>query len=67
MDSSVQWKQPFEGFANPGDTAIWDRWSMFQYTDQGKVKGIKGNVDINEMDLDFFNSINTGVTVVENI
>ncbi|MHC8969279.1 peptidoglycan-binding domain-containing protein [Priestia aryabhattai] len=55
-----------KGFANPGDTAIWDRWSMFQYTDQGKVNGIKGNVDINEMDLDFFNSINTGVTVVEN-
>ncbi|GAB1769194.1 GH25 family lysozyme [Priestia sp. RMT2NF4] len=55
-----------KGFTNPGDTAIWDRWSMFQYTDQGKVNGIKGNVDINEMDLDFFNSINTGVTVVKN-
>ncbi|MES9774780.1 glycoside hydrolase family 25 protein [Priestia megaterium] len=55
-----------KGFANPGNTAIWNRWAMFQYTDQGKVKGINGNVDINEMDLDFFNSINTGVTVVEN-
>ncbi|WP_252298937.1 hypothetical protein [Priestia megaterium] len=38
---------------------------MFQYTDQGKVNGISGNVDINEMDLAFFNSVNPGVTVVE--
>lgn len=52
-----------KGFDNPGNSIIWDKWSMFQFTDQGRVKGISGNVDINEMDLSFFKSINAGVVV----
>ncbi|MED3974628.1 GH25 family lysozyme [Priestia megaterium] len=56
-------KRPI-GFDAPGDSKYWSKWAMFQFTDEGKVKGISGNVDINEMDLDFFNSINSGVTVV---
>lgn len=38
---------------------------MFQFTDAAKVKGIKGNGDVNEMDLDFFKSIDSGVTLVQ--
>lgn len=53
-----------KGFDNPGDAIIWDKWAMFQYTDSGKVSGIKGNVDINEMDLAFFKSIDSGVNVI---
>ncbi|MEH7088123.1 GH25 family lysozyme [Priestia megaterium] len=53
-----------KGFTNPGESNVWNKWAMFQYTDQGKVNGIKGNVDVNEMDLAFFKSIDTGVTVV---
>jgi len=52
------------GMNSPGSSTIWNKWAMFQYTDSGKVKGISGNVDINEMDLDFFKSIDSGVTVV---
>ncbi|MBU3569291.1 peptidoglycan-binding protein [Priestia aryabhattai] len=53
-----------KGFDNPGDATVWKSWAMFQYTDSGKVKGISGNVDINEMDLAFFKSIDSGVVVV---
>jgi len=52
------------GFTNPGNSDVWDKWAMFQYTDSGKVKGISGNVDINEMDLSFFKSIDSGVVVI---
>ncbi|MDR7244538.1 glycoside hydrolase family 25 protein [Priestia megaterium] len=53
-----------KGFNNPGnlgDTPVWSKWAMFQFTDQGKISGIKGYVDINEMDLSFFKSIDTGI------
>lgn len=53
-----------KGFNSPGSSTIWRSWAMFQYTDSGKVSGIKGNVDINEMDLAFFKSIDSGVTVI---
>lgn len=52
------------GMNNPGDSRYWSKWAMFQFTDQGRVKGIKGHVDVNEMDLDFFKSIDSGVTVI---
>lgn len=39
---------------------------MFQFTDSGKVRGIKGNVDINEMDSTFFKSIDSGVSLIGN-
>lgn len=54
-----------QGFDAPGSSTIWGTWAMFQYTDSGKVKGISGNVDINEMDLAFFKSIDSGVVVIE--
>ncbi|MBE0340900.1 glycoside hydrolase [Paenibacillus sp. 28ISP30-2] len=34
----------------PTDTAAWKRWDIWQYSDSGKVAGIKGNVDMNEFD-----------------
>jgi len=39
---------------------------MFQFTDQGIINGLKGNVDINEMDPNFFKSIDLGVVVLGN-
>ncbi|OMF32308.1 GH25 family lysozyme [Paenibacillus peoriae] len=34
----------------PSDTVTWKRWDVWQYSDSGKVAGIKGNVDMNEYD-----------------
>ncbi|MDQ0046052.1 lysozyme [Paenibacillus polymyxa] len=34
----------------PSDTVTWKRWDIWQYSDSGKVAGIKGNVDLNEFD-----------------
>ncbi|APB75643.1 GH25 family lysozyme [Paenibacillus polymyxa] len=34
----------------PSDTVTWKRWDIWQYSDSGKVKGIAGNVDLNEFD-----------------
>ncbi|QYK62571.1 GH25 family lysozyme [Paenibacillus sp. S25] len=34
----------------PSDTVTWKRWDIWQYSDSGKVTGIKGNVDMNEYD-----------------
>ncbi|APQ59806.1 glycoside hydrolase [Paenibacillus polymyxa] len=34
----------------PSDTVTWKRWDIWQYSDSGKVAGIKGNVDMNEFD-----------------
>lgn len=53
-----------KGFNSPGSSTIWRSWAMFQYTDSGKVSGINGNVDINEMDLTFFKSIDSGVGLI---
>jgi len=53
-----------KGFNSPGSSTIWRSWAMFQFTDSGKVAGIKGNVDINEMDLTFFKSIDSGINLV---
>lgn len=53
-----------QGFTTPGTSTIWRSWAMFQFTDSGKVNGIKGNVDINEMDLTFFKSIDSGINLV---
>jgi GH25 family lysozyme M1 (1,4-beta-N-acetylmuramidase) len=34
--------------------STWDKWSVFQYTSSGAVKGITGNVDINAMEKAFY-------------
>ncbi|MEN3781507.1 GH25 family lysozyme [Priestia megaterium] len=53
-----------KGFNSPGSSTIWKSWAMFQFTDSGKVSGISGKVDINEMDINFFKLIDTGVGLV---
>lgn len=45
------------GTDTPMSNGTWDRWVIFQYSDSGKVNGISGNVDMNEMDLEFWNEI----------
>lgn len=34
----------------------WSRWAVFQYSDCGKVAGIKGSVDMNCMEKDFWDA-----------
>jgi len=58
------WIARYYDKANPGNSSIWSKWSMFQYSDKGSVKGIKGNVDVNAMSADFFKLIDTGVSYV---
>lgn len=35
------------GVNQPIDNGIWNEWSVFQYASDGKVNGIRGNVDMN--------------------
>ncbi|PPA86310.1 GH25 family lysozyme [Brevibacillus laterosporus] len=42
----------------------WSRWAVFQYSDCGKVAGIKGNVDMNCMEKEFWNVILKGETTM---
>jgi len=42
------------GVDKPKPNKTWDRWAVFQFTDKGVVPGIKGNVDVNWMEADFF-------------
>lgn len=43
------------GVNKPMANPTWDKWSVFQYTSSGSVAGITGNVDVNAMELSFFN------------
>jgi GH25 family lysozyme M1 (1,4-beta-N-acetylmuramidase) len=43
------------GVNTPMANSTWDKWSIFQYTSTGAVKGIAGNVDVNAMELAFYN------------
>lgn len=36
------------GQNQPGENGIWEKWTVFQYTDKGNVPGIKGAVDLDE-------------------
>ncbi len=38
------------GVTTPLSNSIWDQWSVFQYTSNGLVKGIRGPVDMNAME-----------------
>ncbi|MCM3181904.1 hypothetical protein M3642_03065 [Priestia megaterium] len=51
------------GFSNLGDSKLWNRWAMFQFIDEGRINGIRGNVDVNEMDLAFFKNIDAQVVL----
>lgn len=43
------------GVKQPMTNKTWKTWVGFQYASDGIVPGIKGNVDLNEMDLDYYN------------
>ncbi|GEB35324.1 GH25 family lysozyme [Brevibacillus parabrevis] len=42
------------GVNQPMANPTWQCWSAFQYTSSGKVSGIAGNVDMNELDAAFW-------------
>ncbi|WP_342426529.1 GH25 family lysozyme [Paenibacillus sp. FSL L8-0158] len=44
------WIARYSATRVPSDTVTWKRWDIWQYSDSGKVAGIKGNVDLNEFD-----------------
>jgi GH25 family lysozyme M1 (1,4-beta-N-acetylmuramidase) len=45
------------GVNQPANAASWQKWSLFQYDDKGTVAGINGNVDMDEMDADYYNAL----------
>lgn len=45
------------GVEQPLGNSVWDRWSVFQYTDAGRSDGIAGPVDLDEMDLEFWREV----------
>lgn len=49
------------GVETPMSNTIWNKWSIFQYTSTGALKGISGNVDLNVMEADYYNEL-TGIT-----
>ncbi|WP_336772288.1 GH25 family lysozyme [Paenibacillus sp. MMO-58] len=51
------------GVNTPMANTTWDKWSVFQYTSTGVVKGITGNVDVNAMEKEFFDKFTTTVAV----
>lgn len=44
------------GENQPGENGIWEKWTVFQYTDKGNVSGIKGAVDLDEWEVTDFHS-----------
>lgn len=38
------------GTDTPMSNPVWDRWTIFQHSETGRVNGIAGNVDLNESD-----------------
>ena len=48
------------GVNTPMADSTWSQWSVFQYADNGTVSGITGEVDLDVMELAFFNQL-TGV------
>jgi len=56
--------------APPTNLGVWSDWKFKQYSWQGSVNGIAGNVDLNSFHgsiQDFNNMINTGAVVEQNI
>ncbi|NBD24309.1 GH25 family lysozyme [Paenibacillus glycinis] len=44
------------GVEQPMANATWSAWSVFQFTSNGHIKGISGDVDINAMEQAFFDA-----------
>ena len=40
------------GVKTPGNNGIWDNWIGFQYSESGSVRGMPGNVDLDEFTSD---------------
>jgi lysozyme len=45
------------GVDRPGANATWSDWAVFQYASDGNVLGIDGNVDVDEMDINFWKGL----------
>lgn len=45
------------GATTPMANSTWNEWAVFQYTSEGSVPGITGNVDVNVMEKAFFDQI----------
>ncbi|MCP3778823.1 GH25 family lysozyme [Paenibacillus sp. MZ03-122A] len=48
LGSYPLWIARYSDTRVPSDTVTWKRWDIWQYSDSGKVAGIRGNVDMNE-------------------
>lgn len=46
----------------PMQNPTWSVWSLYQYTETGKVNGISGNVDVNVMNKAFYDNYTKPVT-----
>ncbi|WP_239586441.1 GH25 family lysozyme [Brevibacillus laterosporus] len=53
------------GTNQPMVNPTWSCWAVIQYSDCGKVPGIKGNADMNCMEKDFRNAIMKEETTVD--
>ncbi|MDK8193954.1 GH25 family lysozyme [Paenibacillus sp. UMB7766-LJ446] len=42
------WIARYSNTKVPDDQPAWKNWTIWQYSDAGKVPGITGNVDLNE-------------------
>ncbi|MGC6588010.1 GH25 family lysozyme [Paenibacillus sp. Dod16] len=50
LGSYPLWIARYSNTRVPDDRAAWKRWTIWQFSDSGKVPGISGNVDLNEFD-----------------
>ncbi|QDM43754.1 hypothetical protein FLT43_09765 [Paenibacillus thiaminolyticus] len=55
MDNISLWIAHY-GVQQPLRNDTWNRWSVFQFTETGRVNGIRRNVDRNVMEADFVKS-----------
>lgn len=53
------------GVARPLDNSTWSDWAVFQYADNGKVNGIATNVDMNVMEISFFDKYTVSLPTPE--
>ena|GEM_PF-496480 len=51
------WIAHYSSDEKPGDNGVWEEWKIWQYSDAGKVSGIAGNVDLNDVEFDFWNEM----------
>jgi lysozyme len=47
------------GVNQPMANGTWERWAMHQYSETGRVDGIAGKVDLNEMDTEYWRELTT--------